>query len=69
MNDEKIRSDQILTRQAHQVDSPKVQPILVGDTVSVKNRSDKHKANDMYIVTSKNLEKVKVQRLLHPLKM
>ena len=45
----------------------KVEPILVGDTVSVKNRTDKHKANEMYLTVAKEGEKVKVQKILHPL--
>ena len=41
--------------------------VEVGDTVKVKNQSDKHKADDIFIVTSKHDDKVGVQKLLHPL--
>ena len=46
-----------------------MEEIDVGDTVRVKNKTDKHKASEMYIVTSKddNSQKVGVQKLLHPL--
>ena len=40
----------------------------IGDTVKVKNKSDKHKASDIFIVTSKNDKEVGIQKLLHPLK-
>ena len=40
----------------------------IGGTVRVKNKSDKHKANDIFIVTSKQEEDIEVQKLLHPLK-
>ena len=50
-----------------QNDSIPVEPILVGDTVSVRNRTDKHKANEMYLAVGKEGEKVKIQKILHPL--
>ena len=34
----------------------------------MKNASDKHKANDIFIVTSKEDEHIGIQKLLHPLK-
>ena len=68
MNDEKLRTDQLQVRKANQVAVPNSQPVLVGDTVSIKNKTDKHKVNDMFIVTSKTPDKIKVQKLLHPLK-
>ena len=43
-------------------------PVQLGDTVKVKNTSDKHKANDIFIVTSKDDEHIGIQKLLHPLK-
>ena len=66
LDDEKLRANQLKTRSMQQSDS-KVEPILVGDTVSVKNRTDKHKANEMYLTVAKEGEKVKVQKILHPL--
>ena len=41
--------------------------IKVGDTVRIKNSSDKHKASDMFLVTGKDKPNVKIQKLLHPL--
>ena len=67
IDDEKLRSNQLQTRKIHQDDSVTAEPVLVGDTVSVKNRTDKHKANDIFLVTSKTEDTIKVQKLLHPL--
>ena len=41
--------------------------ILIGDTVTLRNNSDKHTVRDMFIVTGKEGEDVKVQKVLHPL--
>ena len=68
LSDEKLRSNQLQVRKSHETNIPKIKPILVGDTVTIKNKTDKHKANDMFVVTGKNDEKVKVQKILHPLK-
>ena len=67
LDDAKLRANQLKTRSIQQDDSIEVEPILVGDTVSVKNKTDKHKANDMYLAVGKEGEKVKIQKILHPL--
>jgi hypothetical protein len=41
--------------------------ILVGDTVTLRINSAKHSVQDMFIVTGKDGENVKVQKVLHPL--
>ena len=41
--------------------------VIVGDTVILKNKAEKHNARDMFIVTSKLDDETKVQKLLHPL--
>ena len=41
--------------------------MYVGDTVTVARETDKHKAKEMFLVTEKDNNKVKVQKLLHPL--
>ena len=68
LDDQNIREDQKKKRIDKRIHS-KVEEIDVGDTVRVKNKTDKHKASEMYIVTSKddNSQKVGVQKLLHPL--
>ena len=33
----------------------------------MKNSNDKHKARDMFIVTAKSGDKVRAQKVLHPL--
>ena len=68
LSDEKLWSNQLKVRKSHETNIPKIKPILVGDTVTIKNKTDKHKANDMFVVTGKDNEKVKVQKILHPLK-
>ena len=54
LDDATLRANQLKTRSIQQDDSIKVEPILVGDTVSVKNKTDKHKANEMYIAVGKD---------------
>ena len=67
LDDKNIREDQLKKR----IDKRKSEEenIEVGDTVRIKNKVDKHKASEMYIVTSKekDSDKVGVQKLLHPL--
>ena len=67
LDDLKLRKNQIITRGVQQKGLIKVDPVLVGDTVVLKNRTDKHKAQDMYLAVAKEGEKVKVQKILHPL--
>ena len=65
LDDESLRTDQKNKRKDIRDSSDKV--INVGDTVTTTNKSDKHKANDMFIVTAKENDKVSVQKILHPL--
>ena len=66
LDDKDLRNDQ-LEKRKDKVDVADPAPINVGDTVKIKNKSDKHKANDMFVVTSKNEDNVELQKLLHPL--
>ena len=59
-----LRANQLKTRSIQQDDSIKIEPILVGDTVSVKNKTEKHKANEIYIAVGKEGEKLKMQKIL-----
>ena len=65
LDDESLRSNQKDKRKDTRDRKNKV--INVGDTVTATNKSDKHKANDIFIVTSKSKEHVSVQKILHPL--
>ena len=67
LDDEKIRSNQILSRK--EVKNIHTDSVEVGDTVVIKNRHDKHKANDIFVVTNKDNEKVNIQKIIHPLTM
>ena len=68
LDDHSLRSDQLQTRKSASPPT-KFDPVLVGDTVVVKNDYNKHKARDMFIVTDKieKEDKVNIQKLLHPL--
>ena len=67
LNDDQIRENQLINRK-HPITST-VKEILVGDTVRIKNKIDKHKANEMFIVTSKEGENINMQKVIHPLSM
>ncbi len=68
---EKIRRDQIQIRDKHNSKhnekipepQPKPQP---GDIVVIKNKPDKHKARDVYIVSQSEKDKVRIQKIIHP---
>ena len=68
LEDKSLRSDQLETRKSANP-TENIEPVEVGDTVTIKNQSNKHQARDMFIVTGKSPEekKVQVQKLLHPL--
>ena len=66
LNDKALRQDQIDKRKESR-EIEKKEDINVGDTVRVKNKSDKHKANEIFVVTSKKDDNVGVQKILHPL--
>ena len=74
LNYNEIREDQLKTRKAanekHNVKvsakcQQKQQP-QPGDIVVINKNKDKHKANDVYVVTAADKEDVKVQKILHP---
>ena len=68
LDDLNLREDQLDKRKSqNKPNTVKVKPVLIGDTVTVVNKADKHKVRDMFIVTGKKEDKVKVQKLLHPL--
>ena len=69
LDDKNLRNDQLKNRESNNVKTKvaEVEEILVGDTVIVHNRGEKHKAKDMFIVTGKVEEKVDVQKIIHPL--
>ena len=64
LNDKMIRSNQLLSRKQIVNVSESVH---VGDTVRVRNKTDKHKANDAYIVTNKSQQQVELQKIMRPL--
>ena len=66
LDDTALREYQLKSRQDKNNATP--QTILVGDTVRLKNKSDKHKANEIFVVTKANKESVSVQKIIHPLK-
>ena len=68
LDDQKLRINQINKRSEMHKDGLASKPVEIGDTVKVKNASEKHKANDIFIVTSKEDEHIGIQKLLHPLK-
>ena len=67
LNDNLLRENQINKRKEMHKEISKGNSVEVGDTVKLKNQSDKHKADDIFIVTSKHDDEVGVQKLLHPL--
>ena len=68
LSDQDLREEQVKARtKSTEKTATPISPILTGDTVVVKNSNDKHKARDMFIVTAKDGDKVKAQKVLHPL--
>ena len=67
LDDKNLRQDQINKRKEKK-EVNNNESINIGDTVRIKNKSDKHKASEIFIVTSKNEDDIGVQKLLHPLK-
>ena len=65
LSDETMRDDQL--RKRKDKTAPNDEAILVGDTVTIKNKSDKHKAKEMFLVTGKDTEHISIQKVLHPL--
>ena len=60
-NQLQIRKDQNIKTEGFAED------VHLVDTVIVRNKRDKHKARDMFLVTGKEGEQVEVQKILHPL--
>ena len=68
LNDEILRGDQVKKRnEENSKTNTTAEEVLVGDTVTLKEKKDKHAAKEMFIVTSKNDSEVKVQKVLHTL--
>ena len=67
IDDRIIRENQLMKREDRKTRANQ-QQIHVGDTVKLKNRHDKHKASEIFLVTDKKDENVTVQKLIHPLK-
>ena len=68
LNDEDLRTDQLKSRAAeNSKTTSEAVAVHVGDTVVVHNKKEKHKVKEMFIVTAKEGEKTKVQKVLHPL--
>ena len=66
LDDDALRNDQLKKRKDHR--NIKMGPeVNIGDTVKLKNSNNKHKANDIYLVTNKQEADITVQKLLHPL--
>ena len=68
LDDKAIRENQ-LKKRIDERKTTDVEDVEIGDTVRIRNKNDKHKANDIYLVTSKDEieDKVGVQKILHPL--
>ena len=66
LNDESLRENQ-LEKRKDKVTNMKTEEVIVGDTVRIANKTDKHKASEMFIVTAKENNDVEVQKILHPL--
>ena len=60
-NQLQIRKDQNIKTEGFAED------VQLVDTFIVWNKGDKHKAQDMFLVTGKEREQVEVQKILHPL--
>ena len=67
LDDKELRNNQLEKRKDKQNDLSTGSSVKVGDTVRVKNKTDKHKANEIFLVTSKQSDNVGVQKILHPL--
>ena len=68
MNYVDLRTDQLKTRASdNSKTTSEAVAVHVGDTVVVHNKKEKHKVKEMFIVTAKEGEKTKVQKVLHPL--
>ena len=68
LDDKSLRQDQLAKRNdtRNLPESPGM--VNVGDTVKIKNKTDKHKANEIFVVTAEAKEdKVGIQKILHPL--
>ena len=71
LNYDKIREEQINVRKVHNSkyndklanDKSNPQP---GDIVIVRDKPDKHKANDVFLVSNSQDDKVTMQKIIHP---
>ena len=65
LDDKQIRDKQLLSRKA--AGDHENNDVQIGDSVQIKNRVNKHKANEVYIVTNKLGEQVEMQKVGNPL--
>ena len=66
----KIRTEQVKTRtvqnMSHNNDIKLRQSPSAGDIVTIPSKTTKHLANDNYLVTSTNNEKINIQKIINP---
>ena len=65
LNDETLRQNQLQTRQQNVKTTEN--DVNVGDTVRIRNKNDKHKANEAFIVTEKANNEIAIQKIAHTL--
>ena len=65
LDDKQIRDKQLLSRKA--AGDHENNDVQIGDSVQIKNRVNKHKANEVYIITNKLGEQVEMQKVGNPL--
>ena len=66
LDDNSLRCDQLSLRN-HNQQQMNESPILVGDTVTIKNKVDKHKAKDVFLVTDQAGDRIDMQKIAHTL--
>ena len=68
LNDQDIRTDHLQGRKAARKPVNSTPPVIqVGDTVVMKEKQNKHKAREAFVVTGLEKDQVQAQKLLHPL--
>ena len=65
LNDGILRQNQLLTRK--QIINASENNVYVGDTVRIKNKNDKHKANEAFLVTERDGDHIEMQKIAHPI--
>ena len=68
LNDQDIRTDHLQGRKAARKPVNSTPPVIqVGDTVVMKEKQNKHKAREAFVVTGLEKNEIQAQKLLHPL--